>query len=121
MQLIFSGLLRGGIPFVIMSVIALILNFQGKSADAWSTFCTALIILFVGAATVIYNIERFSLFKQTLLHIMIMLVTVYPVLLLSGWFPLRNFGDALFVLLIFFVVGAVLWVVFLLLAKIFDW
>ncbi|WP_338093162.1 DUF3021 family protein [Salimicrobium jeotgali] len=119
--LVINALLRGGIPFIIMVGIALLLNFQGKYSDAKSTFFASLIALFVGAATVIYNIDHWSLTKQSAIHFLIMLITVYPILLLSGWFTIVSVFDALKIFLFFVLVGAILWLVLFTLAKVFSW
>lgn len=121
MSIIKNGMLRGGTPLVIMSFISVILFFQGKANQAKSTFLVALILFVVGIATVIYDIDSFSLLKRSVIHFIIMLVTVYPILLISGWFPLKTFKDALFIFLYFIVVGAVVYTIMLLLAKIFKW
>lgn len=121
MQLIFSGLIRGGIPFVILSGISLILNFQNKTLEARGTFYSALIIFIVGMSSIIYDVSQWSFVKQSVVHFALMLVTVYPILLFSGWFPLRTFKDGLVVLAFFLAVGLVLWSLFTILAKVFNW
>ena len=115
-----NALLRGGIPFVIMSGIALILYSQGKYADAKGTFVASLIALFVGAATVIYNIEHWSLAKKSGIHFILMLVTIYPILMLSGWFTINSVFDAFKVFLIFIFVGIILWSVLFTLTQFFS-
>ncbi|WP_027963761.1 DUF3021 family protein [Halalkalibacillus halophilus] len=120
-MLITQALLRGGIPLVIMGGIALILYFQGRFYDAKGTFVASLIAFFVGAATVIYNIDHWSFTKQSGVHFLIMLITVYPILLLSGWFEISSILDAFKIFLLFVSVGVVLWIVMFILAKIFSW
>lgn len=120
-MMIINSLIRGSIPFVIMSGIALTLYFQGKYSDARSTFFVALIIFFVAAASVIYDIDHWSIFKRSSIHFLMMLVTVYPILLFTGWFRVSSMFDALKVLLVFLLVGLVLWALFLVLAKVFSW
>lgn len=121
MKLFFFGLIRGGIPFLIMSGIALLLNFQSKSWKAKGTFCSALIILIVGASSIIYDIAQWNLLKQSIIHFLLMLVTIYPVLLFSCWFLVHNFKDGLVVFCYFLFVGLILWSLFFTLAKIFNW
>lgn len=120
-MIIAKALLRGGIPFVIMGSIALMLHFQGKPSDAKGTFMASLIAFFVGAATVIYTIDHWSFTKQSGVHFLIMLLTVYPILLVSGWFTVASVLDALKIFLFFAFVGLVIWAVMLALAKVFDW
>ncbi|WP_207941781.1 hypothetical protein DOK78_002705 [Enterococcus sp. DIV2402] len=120
-QLFLKGMLRGGIPFVIMSIIAYILYLQNSITDAKGTFYAALIAFIVGFATVIYDINQWSLTKKTVIHFLLMLLTIYPILLFSGWFPLQNITDALVIFGYFLVTGAILWSVLLFLAKKFNW
>lgn len=120
-MLIFKALLRGGIPFVIMGGIAVILYIQGKYPDAKSTFMASLIAFFVGAATVVYNIDAWSLTKRSGIHFLVMLVTIYPILLFSGWFTISTVLDAFNVFLIFVFVGVVMWLVMFTLAKVCSW
>lgn len=119
--MVMKALLRGGIPFIIMSGIALLLNFQGKYSDAKGTFVASLIAFFVGVASIIYNIEHWSLTKQSSVHFIIMLITIYPILLLSGWFTITSVFDAFKIFMLFVVVGIILWSVFFMLARIFSW
>ncbi|WP_240510234.1 DUF3021 family protein [Virgibacillus profundi] len=116
-----KALLRGGIPFIIMSGIALLLYFQGKYSDAKGTFVVSLIAFFVGAASIIYNIEHWSLTKQSAVHFVIMLITIYPILLLSGWFTITSVFDAFKIFILFVFVGIILWSVLFTLAIIFSW
>lgn len=120
-QLFLKGMLRGGIPFAIMSIIAYILYLQNSITDAKGTFYAALIAFIVGFATVIYDINQWSLTKKTVIHFLLMLLTIYPILLFSGWFPLKNSTDALVIFGYFLVTGAILWSVLLFLAKKFNW
>ena len=118
--MLLNALLHGKLPFVVMSAIAAFLNMQGNAEQARGTFCAALIALFVGAATVIYQIDSWRLTKQSVVHFLLMLLTVYPTLLFSGWFEIDSLIDALHVLLIFLFVGLVLWSIFFLLNKFLE-
>lgn len=80
---------------LIMMGIAAGLRAQGKEADARSTFMVALIVGAVGAANVVYDFDAWSVPKKIGIHFLLMLVTVYPVLLFSGWFPMEGTADAL--------------------------
>ncbi|SRR5699024_5465403 len=120
-MLIKKSILRGGIPFIIMQSIALLLYYQGDYENSKGTFFSGLIVLVVGAATVIYNIEQWSLTKQSIIHFLIMLVTIYPILLFSGWFQITTFLDALKIFGIFVLSGLVIWSIMFTLAKIFKW
>ncbi|MGX7195635.1 DUF3021 family protein [Enterococcus olivae] len=110
---IIQALIRGGIPFVIMSGISGIMKFQNLDTfQVKSTFLTGIIISAVSAASVIYQVENWSLLKQSVIHFCIMLLVVFPILLISGWFPLNNVSDFFKILGIFLFVGIVLWSVF---------
>lgn len=75
---------------VVLSGIAVMLNAQGKPGDAKSTFCVGLIIGAVGLANIVYDVDEWSVKKKIGIHYLLMLVSVYPVLLASGWLPLRG-------------------------------
>ena len=121
LQLFLNGLMRGTIPLVVMTTIAYFLSQQDKINDAKGTFYSGLIIFVVACTSVVYDIDQWSLTTKTLVHFLIMLLTVYPILLISGWFPLKSFKDALVILGCFLIVGVVLWSVFFFLAKKFNW
>ncbi|MFC3419521.1 DUF3021 family protein [Salinicoccus hispanicus] len=120
-MLILNSLLRGGIAFIIMGGIALLLYFQGDYSNARSTFLVAIIVFLVAAASVIYDLDHWTLFKRSIIHSLVMVITIYPILLLSGWFSVSSMSDALWILLLVLLVGAVLWSIFMVLAKIFSW
>lgn len=110
MKLLKNALIRGFIPFVIMTGISFIMRAQElDSFQVNSTFITGLIITAVAAASVIYDIESWSIQKQSVVHFIFMLLTVFPCLLLSGWFPVNGIKDMILVLGVFIVIGALLW------------
>src|SRR5699024_11330108 len=78
-------------------------------------------LFFVGAASIIYNIEHWSLIKRSGVHFIIMLITIYPILLLSGWFTITSVFDAVKIFILFAFVGIILWSLFFILARIFSW
>lgn len=70
-----------------MSGISIELKYRsGPGNQARSTFIVRLIISSVVGFSVLYNIESWSLQKQSLIHFVCMLVTIFPCLILSGWF-----------------------------------
>ncbi|MFL2076323.1 DUF3021 family protein [Marinilactibacillus psychrotolerans] len=110
MELVKNALIRGIIPLFIMTGIAVIMNVQNLDKfQVKSTFITGLIITAVAAASVCYDIEEWTLIKQSVVHFIIMLFTVFPCLLLSGWFAINGVEDVLKVFGIFLVVGLILW------------
>ncbi|MGX7393652.1 DUF3021 family protein [Carnobacterium mobile] len=115
-------LLRGAIPFIIMTGISFLMKAQNlDSFQVRSTFVTGLIITAVAAASVIYDIKHWSLLKQSVVHFIIMLGTVLPCLLLSGWFPVGEAQDILKIVVIFLVTGIVLWLLaYFIIVKFFN-
>lgn len=111
-MLIKEAILRGIIPLIIMTIISIIMKYQGIDPfQVRGTFIVGIIIASVAAASVIYEIENWSLFKQSVIHFLIMLVTVLPCLYISGWYKLNNVLDYVKVFGIFLFVGIVLWTI----------
>lgn len=108
---------RAIIPFAIMGFISLILFIQENNDQAKGTFITSLIILILGLSSFIYDNNTLNLKQKTIIHFVIMLVTIYPILLFSGWFKLNVFLDYLNVFGIFISFGIVFWLIFLLISK----
>ena len=103
---------RGIIPFVIMSALALIMTYQKiDPSQTKGTFLTGVIISIVAAASVIYDIEKWSLLKQSAIHFIVMILTIFPCLLISGWYELSSFTDYLKVFGIFLLCGCVFWTI----------
>ena len=88
MRYIISAIIRGIIPFVIMILLAGIMKLQRlEDYQVKSTFLTGLMVTIGVTTSVIYDVESWSLIKQSLIHFLIMLITVYPCLVWSNWFP----------------------------------
>lgn len=105
-----NAIIRGAIPFVMMSGITAIMHLQQLSAfQVRSTFITGVIVTAVGASSVLYDVASWSLLKQSLVHFIVMLITVLPCLFLSGWFPTNTLLDKLYIVMIFLLTGLVLW------------
>lgn len=79
--------------------------FIPDSTQARGTLCTGLIAAVVIAAIPIYDIDSWSLGKRSLVHFLVMAVTVFPLLLLSAWFSLP------IAVVVFLIVGIVGWTV----------
>lgn len=108
-RLALRAVFLGVIPLVLMSVIGAFLLRDGQLADGRSTLAVGVIIAAVSASSVIYQVDRWSLMRQSLTHLVLMLVTVLPALLLSGWFPVDTVGGVLLVVAVFALVGLTLW------------
>jgi len=111
MQLFLKGLIRGLIPFVILLIISLWNKLQGLPDISKIFFFYGLIAFFLGVASVIYQIKQWSFKKQILAHYLVMLITIFPTLLLSGFYPLNSFEDGLTVYLQFNKVGIILFLI----------
>ena len=118
MKLFLKGFIRGAIPFIFMLVMSVWELIQGSSSDARTFLINGLIIMFLGIASVIYEINRWNFSKQIIVHYITMLLTVFPILLLSGYYPLSSFDDVLNVFLLFNKVGIMLFVATFIISKI---
>ena len=65
----------------------------------------------VSGTAVFYQVDRWTISIQTLIHFMVMLFTVLPAMFLSGWFRLDSPLDYLTVIGIFLATGLVIWLV----------
>ena len=112
MHYILSAIIRGGIPFIIMSILSGIMKLQHiDNYSVQSTFLTGLIITAVAATSVIYDVKSWLLTKQSVIHFLIMLVTIYPCLVFSGWFPTKSILDLVKIFGFFLIVGIILWTI----------
>ncbi|MGD6805303.1 DUF3021 family protein [Rossellomorea aquimaris] len=108
MSLLLRGLVRGGIPFVILLILSLWNNSQGQTETSSVFFFYGLIAFFLGLTSIIYQINQWSFFKQILAHYTAMLITVFPTLLLSGFYPLSSFTDVVKIYFEFNITGVIL-------------
>lgn len=118
--MIIQALIRATIPFVIMTSIAVFLYYDTQVHDAKGTFLSGAIISIVSGASVIYDLDNLSLITRTLIHFIVMLVTIYPILILSGWFSTTSFFDYLWIFIIFTITGIILWSVVMIITKVFS-
>lgn len=103
------GLVRAVIPLAILWGMALAQQLTNQPSGARSTFVVGVIAAAVAGFSVLYDIESWSVLKQSLVHTGCMAVIVLPCLFLSGWFPMDGPRDALVILGIFVVTGVVTW------------
>ncbi|OUE32273.1 hypothetical protein BFL35_00780 [Clavibacter michiganensis] len=108
-RLLLRAALLGGIPLVVMSAIGAYLLASGQTADGRSTLAVGVIVAATAAGSLLYQVPGWSLPRQSVAHFALMLVTVLPALLLSGWFPVDTAGGVLAVVGIFLATGLVLW------------
>lgn len=121
-MLLKKSIIRGIIPFLIMTTLSIVMKCQGIDVfQVRSTFIVGLIITFLAATSVIYEYEKWSIRKQAIVHFLIMLGTVFPCLLISGWYELNNTLDYLKVFSNFLLTGVVLFcVMYFVFTKIVD-
>lgn len=109
MNLLRKGLIRGLIPFVFFTIIVLLwTQFEGSPAISKQLFLYGLIAFFLGVASVIYEVERWSFIQQIVVHYLVMLVTVFPTLLMSGAYPVDSIRDVASVFFLFNKIGLIL-------------
>ena len=109
-NLILQALKRGLIPLVIMMLLSIIMAMQSiDENNIKGTFITGVIVSIIAAASVIYEIKSWSLKKQSIIHFLVMLFTIYPLLLISGWYELSSPLDYIGVFCSFLCFGIVFW------------
>ena len=109
-NLILQALKRGLIPLVVMTVLSIIMSLQSVDENnIKGTFITGAIVSIIAAASVIYKNESWSLKRQSIIHFLVMLFTVYPLLLISGWYKLNSPLDYVGVFGSFLCSGIVFW------------
>ena len=118
MKLLLKGLIRGTLPFAFMLSMYAWNNFQGRAADAKVFLFYGFMALFLGLASIIYELKQWSFRKQIMVHYLTMLVTVFPLLLLSGYHKTNSFGAIFHVFLLFNKVGVILFVTTALIARV---
>ena len=109
-NLILQALKRGLIPLAIIIILSIIMGLQSVDENnIKGTLITGIIVSIIAAASVIYENESWSLKKQSAIHFLVMLFTVYPLLLISGWYKLSSPLDYVGVFCSFLCFGIVFW------------
>lgn len=108
MNLFLKGLVRGVIPFVFLLIISLWNKLHGTVEASIVFFFYGVIAFFLGLTSVIYQINQWNFSKQIIAHYGAMLITVFPTLLLSGFYPLNSFADLVKVYIEFNKAGIIL-------------
>ncbi|WP_418268868.1 DUF3021 family protein [Jeotgalibaca dankookensis] len=85
--------------------------FTGAFSNSKALLFYGVILLFLGMASVIYEIRTWSFKKQIIVHYLIMLVTIFPTLLISGFFPVDSLNNLIDVFVRFNKTGLILFVV----------
>lgn len=118
MKLYLKGLIRGTLPFAVMLSMYAWNDFQGNADDAKAFLFYGFMALFLGLASIIYELKQWSFRKQIIVHYLTMLVTVFPLLLLSGYYKIGSFGAIFHVFLLFNKVGIILFVTTAIISKV---
>ena len=108
LDLLIKGLIRGIIPFVLLLIISIWNKIQGSVEVSSEFFFYGLIAFFLGLTSVIYEIHQWNFSKQIIAHYGAMLITVFPTLLISGFYPLNSFVDFVKVYIEFNMTGIIL-------------
>ncbi|MGP9582341.1 DUF3021 family protein, partial [Brachybacterium sp. AOP35-5H-19] len=90
----YPGCMKRAVRFLLSGVLTLVimlaLSFAiDDPAQARGTRTVGVIVGVVIAAIPIYDIDRWSLLKRTIVHTAVMAGTVIPCLIFSGWFDLN--------------------------------
>ena len=86
--------------------------FSGESAEnIRSIICGSLIVIIVVLTIPIYDIDKWSLPKQSLVHFLLMAATILPLVMISGWYDWSTPIGFLVMLGVFLLSGAVLWTI----------
>lgn len=99
-------------PYLISALITLCIMFGisfaiPDPAEARSTWVVGAIVACVTLAIPIYDINSWSLTKRTLVHFLAMVVTIIPLLMLSGWYDWRTSAGLLLMVGSFLAFGVV--------------
>lgn len=93
MAIFLKGLKRVLLLFSFMSILAILFYWFDMTNNAKASLFYGFILLFLGMASIIYEIKKWSFKKQIIIHYLIMLITIFPTLLVSGYFPLNSLQD----------------------------
>ncbi|SDC38958.1 Protein of unknown function [Terribacillus halophilus] len=108
MQLFLKGLIRGLIPFIFLLIISFWNKTEEFPTNSNIFFNYGLIFFFLGLSSVIYEIKHWKFSRKIIVHYLVMLITVFPTLILSGYYPTDSFKNVLEVYFQFNKVGIVL-------------
>ena len=107
--LIFSGLgpVIAGLVFLILYCCSVVENIN--AVEMFLTIVSAYILAFVAAgASVVYNVERFSIMKATVIHYVVLYLAYIMCYLINGWVK-DNLMSILIFTIIFIVSYFTIW------------
>lgn len=116
-KLILQGAIRGGLVLAFMGMGLYFVAQEGDSKKFHCILGATIIAGSVSAFSVIYDYDGWSTKKKIFIHTLCMLVTVFPALMISGWYDLTSIKGYLIMIASFIVCGLVAVTVFYLLSK----
>ena len=101
-------------PYLITAAVIFLAMLSGLFADqepqaTRDIVAGCLIGIVIILAIPIYSVDQWTLLQQTIVHFLIMAVTILPIVILSGWFEVTTANDVLIVIGIFLLSGVVAW------------
>ena len=103
-------------PYLITAAIIFLIMLSGVFSSETpenirSIICGSLIAIVVVLTIPIYDINRWSLPKQSFVHFLLMAVTILPLVMISGWHDWSTLGGFSAMLGVFLLSGVVLWTI----------
>lgn len=112
-------LLRGLFPFAFTCGLGLVLKILGiHTLIIRDVFVSGVILSILGLASVTYSVKEWTLTMRSLANLALLLLTVFPTLLLSGWFRLLTVSDYTSLFFGFLLVAGLFWVLGMLLRRV---
>ncbi|WP_051353742.1 DUF3021 family protein [Atopobium fossor] len=93
-KVIKNGFFRGLITLGIMGCI----TYFSEATQQQSLMSATIISTAIAAASIIYDYDVWSVKKKIIVHTIMMLFTVYPALVISGWFDTSHWTGYLIIL-----------------------
>lgn len=110
MKYIKIGLKRAVFPFIIMSIIIIILCVKKDAERIRGAFFSMIIITSLVGFSSIYDMEELDSQKQLLIHFICMTFTLLPSLIFSGWYRTETISDYFIIFEKFIICDVILWI-----------
>ena len=108
MTLLKTGFVRGVKWFTLFGFLATFQWWNENTEGVHNMLVYGGMAFFLGLTSIIYEVRRWSFWKQILIHWATMHVTILPLVIFSGFLPVTSLHDALLVYLKFNMSGLVL-------------
>lgn len=87
---IIAGISFGGIYFFIVLTVLNVLTIDVPISKLWVDMMGCLLLgVYFGVASLIFDIERWSRLRQTVIHAILSLIIFFPTAIGLGWIPLH--------------------------------